>query len=155
MGILATVILLLHPLVACMALRWMWLQYGWKKKSKEMKGEERKSELERHERNGERLLQLAIGTVLLAFFAKGVVALIEDEDIMRALIPKSLHGWTGPFGVSLLWIMARWGRKTRSLRIKKESFHIPKTKHGRAADILVACMFLHAFLGFLYLFTVL
>ena len=76
MGILASAILLLHPLVACTVLVWMWLQYGWKKKSTEMKGEERKNELERHEKNGERLLQLAIGTILLAFIAKGIVAFI-------------------------------------------------------------------------------
>ena len=155
MGILTSAILLLHPIVACLVLWWMWKQYGWKKKSAEMKGEERKNELELHEKNGERLLQLAIGTVLLAFIAKGIVAFIEGGDIVRALIPGSLHGWTGPFGVSLLWVMARWGRRAQKLRLEKVSFHIPKTKHGRAADILITCMFLHAFLGFLYLFTVL
>ena len=155
MGYLVTVILLLHPTLACIVLGWMWVQYGWKRKSRELKGEDRKQQLERHERMGERLLQLAILTVLLAFAANMISAIINGEDVLKSLIPGSLHGWTGPVGVTLLWIMARWGKQARNKRLENESFHVVKTKHGRAADLLIACMFMHAFLGFLYLFTVL
>ena len=62
-----TVILLLHPITAVAILAWMWWQYGWKRKSRELKGESRREEIERHERVGERILQAAILSVLIAF----------------------------------------------------------------------------------------
>ena len=53
----------------------------------------------------------------------------------------------GPIGIIMLWIMARWGRNARRDKLQK-------AKHGRAADLLVALMFFHSFLGFLYIFEV-
>jgi Co/Zn/Cd efflux system component len=140
MEVLRTVILLLHPITAIAILAWMWWQYGWKRKSAELKGMTRREELERHERVGERILQAAILSVLIAFLARWYTGL--------GLIPDSLHGFTGPIGITLLWITARWGRKSR-----KDS--VTKTKHGRAADLLIALMFFHSFLGFLNIFSVL
>ena len=135
-----TLILLLHPITACGILGWMWWQYGWKRKSRELKGEDRRAEVERHEKVGERILQLTICSVLIAFAARWHTGL--------GLMPGSLHGFTGPVGVILLWIIARWGRKSR-----KDS--VSRQKHGRGADLLIALMFFHSFLGFLYLFSVL
>ena len=140
MEVLRTVILLLHPITAIAILAWMWWQYGWKRKSTELKGMTRREELERHERVGELILQAAILSVLIAFLARWYTGL--------GLIPGSLHGFTGPIGITLLWITARWGRKSR-----KDS--VTKTKHGRAADLLIALMFFHSFLGFLNIFSVL
>ena len=140
MEVLRTVILLLHPITAIAILAWMWWQYGWKRKSIELKGMTRREELERHEKVGERILQAAILSVLIAFLARWYTGL--------GLIPGSLHGFTGPIGITLLWITARWGRKSR-----KDS--VTKTKHGRAADLLIALMFFHSFLGFLNIFSVL
>jgi Co/Zn/Cd efflux system component len=140
MEVLRTVILLLHPITAIAILAWMWWQYGWKRKSAELKGMTRREELERHERVGERILQAAILSVLIAFLARWYTGL--------GLIPDSLHGFTGPIGITLLWITARWGRKSR-----KDS--VTKTKHGRAADLLIALMFFHSFLGFLNVFSIL
>ena len=79
MGTADTVILLLHPITAAAILGWMWWQYGWKKKSRELKGVSRQEELERHEKVGERILQAAIISVFIAFFARyytglGIVA---------------------------------------------------------------------------------
>jgi len=140
MEVLRTVILLLHPITAIAILAWMWWQYGWKRKSAELKGMSRREELERHERVGERILQAAILSVLIAFLARWYTGL--------GLMPGSLHGFTGPLGITLLWITARWGRKSRKDRLEK-------TKHGRAADLLIALMFFHSFLGFLNIFSVL
>lgn len=118
----------------------MWWQYGWKRKSVELKGMSRREELERHERVGERILQAAILSVLIAFLARWYTGL--------GLIPGSLHGFTGPLGITLLWITARWGRKSRKDRVEKK-------RHGRAADLLIALMFFHSFLGFINIFSVL
>lgn len=140
MDVLRTVILLLHPITAVAILAWMWWQYGWKRKSRELKGETRREALERHEKVGERILQAAILTVFIAFFARWYTGL--------GLIPDSLHGFTGPIGITLLWITARWGRFSRKDKMAKR-------KHGRAADLLIALMILHSFLGFLNIFNVL
>jgi len=140
MEVLQAVILLLHPITAIAILAWMWWQYGWKRKSVELKGMSRREELERHERVGERILQAAILSVLIAFLARWYTGL--------GLIPGSLHGFTGPLGITLLWITARWGRKSRKDRVEKK-------RHGRAADLLIALMFFHSFLGFINIFSVL
>ena len=140
MDVLRTVILLLPPITAVAILAWMWWQYGWKRKSRELKGETRREALERHEKVGERILQAAILTVFIAFFARWYTGL--------GLIPDSLHGFTGPIGIILLWITARWGRISRKDKMAKR-------KHGRAADLLIALMIFHSFLGFLNIFNVL
>lgn len=140
MAAVNTIILLLHPITAAAILGWIWWQYGWKRKSRELKGVSRQEELERHEKVGERILQAAILSVLIAFFARYYTGL--------GLLPGSLHGFTGPIGITLLWIMARWGRKSRRDKLQR-------AKHGRAADLLIALMVFHSFLGFLYIFDVL
>ena len=139
MGAADTIILLLHPITAVAILSWMWWQYGWKKKSRELKGTSRQEELERHEKVGERILQAAILSVFVAFFARYYTGL--------GLMPGSLHGFTGPLGIILLWVMARWGRNSRKDKLQK-------AKHGRAADLLITLMVFHSFLGFLYIFEV-
>ncbi len=139
MGVANTIILLLHPITASLIIAYIWWQYGWKEKSRTLKGKERMENLERHEKTGERILILASISVLIAFLARYYTGL--------GLIPQSLHGFTGPIGIILLWVMTRWGKKSRKDKIAK-------TKHGRAADLLVILMFLHSFLGFLYIFEV-
>ena len=140
MEALDTFILLLPPIIAVAILASMWWQYGWKRKSRELKGETRRQEIERHEKVGERILIAAIVCVMIAFMARWYTGL--------GLMPGSLHGFTGPLGITLLWITARWGRKSRKDRISRK-------KHGRAADLLIALVVLHSFLGFLYIFEVL
>ena len=55
MDLALVLILLLHPLAALLVIREFILQRDWRKKSSELKGEERASELRRHEIRGERL----------------------------------------------------------------------------------------------------
>jgi hypothetical protein len=47
------------------------------------------------------------------------------------------------------------GKETKVAREQGESFSNLKTKHGRMADLVIALVFIHAFLGFLYIFDVL
>ena len=139
MGAIDTVILLLHPISASLLIAWMWWQYGWKTKSRTLKGEDRKIELDKHEKVGDKIMLYATISVMVAFFARWYTGL--------GLIPQSLHGFTGLLGIILLWIMTRWGKNSRKDKITR-------TKHGRAADLLVALMIFHSFLGFLYIFEI-
>jgi len=54
----------------------------------------------------------------------------------------------------LLYVMTRFGKQAKAKRLSGESYAIEKTKHGRAADFIMALVFIHAFLGFLYIFSV-
>jgi cytochrome c-type biogenesis protein CcmH/NrfF len=150
-----TIALLIHPMLALILIFWMIKQYGWKKQSRELKGEERLAVREKHERNGEILVWGAITVAIMGFVGRMIAGWVTNRDITSEIMPQSLHGWTGPLGVILLWTMARWGRFARNSRESGESFHVTKSKHSRAADLIVALMAIHAFLGFLYVFSVL
>ena len=154
MDLIRTGILLIHPLMAIALIAWIIRQYGWKRKSRELTGEERIAERDLHERRGEIILWSAIGIALMGFLARIVTGWMDTGDPLSNIMPTSLHGWTGPLAVILLWIMARWGRDARTRREEGEPFGTLKEKHGRAADLIVSLMVIHAFLGFLYIFSV-
>ena len=61
----------------------------------------------------------------------------------------------GPVGFALLFMLARMGRQARDARHEGKKFKHIALRHGRAADLVVVLVFLHAFLGFLYIFAVL
>ncbi len=150
-----TIALLIHPLLALVLIFWIIKQYGWKKQSRELKGEERLAYRQKHERIGEIVVWSAIIVASMGFVGRMIAGWITNGDITSELMPESLHGWTGPIGVIMLWSMARWGRSARDLRDTGESFQVPKSKHSRAADLIISLMAIHAFLGFLYIFSVL
>ncbi|MEC8151906.1 MAG: hypothetical protein VX068_04595, partial [Candidatus Thermoplasmatota archaeon] len=79
MDVITTVALLLHPLLASGLVVWIWWQYAWRKKSYELKGEERAVHLARHERNGERLLWATGGVILVAFAARGFTGWYDGQ----------------------------------------------------------------------------
>jgi hypothetical protein len=155
MDIITTIVLLLHPLLASGLVVWIWWQYAWRKKSYELKGEARAEHLARHERNGERLLWATGGVILVAFTARGFTGWYDGKAVLASLVPQSLHGFMGPVGFGLMVFMTRLGKQTRSQRQAGESFQTTKIKHGRAADLIVYMVFIHAFLGFIYTFDVL
>ena len=74
-------VLLLHPIAALLVIREFILQRDWRKKSLELKGQKRASELRRHEIEGERLFRLVIAVVGLAFLARLVSASLAGEDV--------------------------------------------------------------------------
>ena len=155
MDLVRTIILLLHPALATALLIWIWRQYSWRKQSFELKGDERAMALSKHEKNGDRLIWASAGVILIAFASRAIVALRDDEHLLSSLVPGSLHGYMGPVGFALLYILARMGRKAREARPDGRQFRHIATKHGRAADLIVVLVFIHAFLGFLYIFAIL
>ena len=155
MDMLPFLVLLLHPLLASGLVVWVWWQYAWRKKSYELKGEERARYLERHEINGERLLWATGVVIMVAFLARGFAGWSAGDGVIASLVPQSLHGFMGPVGFGLLVFTTRLGKQARSQRNAGESFAVAKLKHGRAADLIVYLVFIHAFLGFIYTFDVL
>ena len=145
-------ILLLHPIAALLVIREFILQRDWRKKSLELKGQERASELRRHEIEGERLFRLVIAVIGLAFLARLVSASLSGEDLgYDDLMPGHFHGWGGLLGLLLmtyLWIL---GRRASSRKAAGQSFSRTKDLHGRLSDVMIMLIIIHAFLGFLYL----
>ncbi|MEK9730585.1 MAG: hypothetical protein VW230_02365 [Candidatus Poseidoniales archaeon] len=155
MDMFSTVVLLLHPIFAIVLITAMWWQYSWKTRQLQFKGEERTTYVAQHQKIGERLLVSAIMIVLLAFVARAIDAYIHNESMLKSLIPSSLHGFSGPIGLFLLYYMVRFGRRAADLKEKGESFALQKKQHGRASDLVMILVFIHSFLGFLYIFEVL
>ena len=152
MDLALVLILLLHPIAALLVIREFILQRDWRKKGREMKGQERASESRRHEIGGERLFRLVIAVIVLAFLVRLVSASLSGEDVgYDDLMPGHFHGWGGLLGLLLmtyLWIL---GRRASSRKAAGESFARTKDLHGRLSDVMMALIIIHAFLGFLYL----
>ena len=91
----------------------------------------------------------------IAFVGRMIAGFRSEGDIFAEIWPTNLHGFIGPLGLILLLIMVNLGKKTKAKRVAGESYSVEKTKHGRAADFIMALIFIHAFLGFLYIFSVL
>ena len=149
-----TIIMLIHPLLATAFVFWLIRQYGWRKKGMTLKGEARKKALERHQRNGELILWGGIVLALVAFVARAISGFLVEDDWTSDLLPQSIHGFTGPIGLILLWSVVRYGRITANKKQSKDSFAIERTKHGRASDLMMALVMIHAFLGLIYTFQI-
>ena len=152
---LSTALLLVHPFLALLLVMWLVRQHGWRKGGGTLKGEARKEALAEHVRSGERLLLATIGLVMVAILARAAAGDIEEGRITAMLLPTSLHGWTGPLGLWVLWTTVRHGRQALAAMEAKESIAAPRTRHGKAADLMLILVGVHAFLGFLYTFAVL
>ena len=151
MGFLQDMILLAHPIVASLLLYWFYRQYKWKMKRIENPDS---FTLENHVKNGRLLAKLATIVVIIAFAANVYNAHINQQSLLDGLTPNSLHGWTGPLGLVLLWSMVLWGESALKQKQNGESYQHSKSKHSRAADFIITVMAIHAFLRFLYVFVV-
>ena len=89
--------------------------------------------------------------VVVGFLANTLNGLADGESA-TAVVASHLHGWFGILGLILLTILVRKGRLTKAQREAGESFSLERERHGRASDIIVILMVIHAFLGFIYLF---
>ncbi len=155
MDLVRNLALLAHPVLACGLIFWLWRQYSWRKKSTLLKGEQRKAELEQHEKMGSKLVWATFFVIIVAFIGKAIAGWRSNGDIFSEIWPTNLHGFMGPLGFILLLVLAKLGKQTKSARIAGEKFTHLKLKHGRAADFIIVIAVIHAFLGFLYLFSVL
>jgi len=155
LDLVRTSALLAHPILACGLIYWIWWQYSWRKKNVVLKGEKRKEALENHEKMGNRLVWATFVVIMIAFIGKAIAGWRSNGDVFSEIWPTNLHGYMGPLGFILLVVLARMGKKTRDARISGKKFSHMKLKHGRAADFIVIIAIIHAFLGFLYIFSVL
>lgn len=154
MEVVATAIILLHPLSA-LAVIWLFInQRKWRQKSTILKGSERQKELKNHEKNGNKLFFYVIGVISLAFLSKiFYFQIINGEVGISDLIPNHFHGWAGLLGLGLMTYLRHLGLRARKNRLEKKPFAKISNLHGRLSDIMIYLIMIHAFLGFLYLFT--
>ena len=149
-----TIIMLIHPILAAAFVFWLVRQYGWRKKGMALRGDERQKALARHQRHGEILLWSGICLALIAFAARAISGLILNDDWTSDLLPQNIHGFSGPIGLVLLWLVVRYGRTTAIRKEENEPFAVERTKHGRASDLMMALVMIHSFLGLIYTFQV-
>jgi protein-S-isoprenylcysteine O-methyltransferase Ste14 len=150
---LGILILVAHPVAALFVIALMVHQYRYRKRRKEMRGQEAKDERVAHEEAGEKAYILVISVVALGL-AINFGTDFKEQGLI-AVLPSHVHGWFGIMGLILMTILVRKGRLAKAQREAGDSFALEVQRHGRAADIIVILMAVHAFLGFLYLFQLL
>jgi len=150
----ATAIILLHPLAALTVI-WSFLnQRKWRQLSTQLKGSDRQRAVENHEKSGNKLFFKVVGVISLAFISKAIYfRIINGEIILSNLTPNHFHGWVGILGLLFMIYLRKLGIQSSKNRERGLSFAKVSNLHGRVSDIMVYLIMIHAFLGFLYLFT--
>ena len=148
-------VVLAHPIAALLLIWAFYRQRGWRKDSMSLSGAERRSAVDKHETTGYLIAIATIGIVALAFASNVARGIIDNDDPTSLLLPGHFHGWSGIIGVSLMFFLWSLGRKTKNERTSGESFARTKEMHGTLSDIMAIILAIHAFLGFLYLLTIL
>lgn len=154
------VIILLHPLIALAVIAWMVKQHQWRERGKLLKGDDRVVAVSKHERLGERLYKLSWLVVITGFVGNALHQSrnLDGVGFFQALLPPSagaLHAAGGVLGLGLVTMLWYKGRKVKSLREQGVSSAREKLQHGRASDVIIALIVIHAFLGFLWLMQLL
>lgn len=145
-------ILLIHPIAALLVIREFNRQRKWRALSTILKGEERTTELQNHERAGDLMLRYVILVIGIGFLSHFVVAIVEGESIrLDLLIPGHFHGWGGFLGLALTYYLWNLGKKTSRAKELGNKFTMTKNLHGKVSDVIMILITIHAFLGFLYL----
>lgn len=154
MDVVEAVILLLHPLFSLIVIYWMYKQYSHRKSRRELRGQQAKDSRDYHERVGETLYRSALAVIAIGFFVNFSVGWIGGEGY-QSMFPSALHGWFGVVGIAVLTITVRKGRLVKKQRESGQKFALELQRHGRASDVMMVLIILHAFLGFIYLFQLL
>ena len=137
-------ILMIHPILA-LALIWAFMkQRSWRRERGGLRGDERTSALNEHEKSGNRIM------AYLIFIISGQ----SNEQALKQLIPNHYHGWAGILALALMGSLWYLGRKTSSLRREGENIAKTRDLHGRLGDVMAVLVIIHAFLGFLYLLQI-
>ena len=150
-----TIIILVHPLAA---LSLIWLFYGqrrWRHDTRRLEKDGLRASVERHESMGDRITLATLCIVALAFGSNAIRGLIDANDATSYLLPGHFHGWTGLMGLMMMLVLWRLGRKTRNAKTAGESFARERELHGKFSELMAVLAVIHAFLGFLYLLTIL
>ena len=149
-----TVLVLVHPILAIGLLFFMWEQYRWRSKRRLLSGEELLEARDSHERLGRRILPLACGIVAIGYLTN-MVTMRGLHPWWRYALPFHVHGAFGTMGLGLLCVVHIYGLRIVQKRENGESFHLSRTRHGRAADVVIFLAIVHAFLGAIYLIGIL
>ena len=152
MGIIELGIILVHPILALILLWWMFQQLSWKKKGTTLRGKEREESLEVHERVGTRLLPALLIVVICAFLSNIWRGINEGLGWDEYFFPSNLHSATGIIGTILFFVTWRLGREIVEKRQANESWQHTKSKHRRAAELIIILGCIHAFIGFILIF---
>ena len=154
MNVVEVVILLLHPLFSLIVIYWMYKQYGHRKNRRELRGQQAIDARESHEQVGEKLFRSALAVIAIGFIVNFSFGWIDGEGYL-SLFPSALHGWFGVVGIVVLTITVRKGRLVKKQRESEQKYALELQRHGRASDVMMVLILLHAFLGFIYLFQLL
>ena len=157
MDFIRVAILMIHPILA-LALIWAFMkQRSWRREKEGLRGDERISAVNEHEKSGNRIMVYLILVISVAFIAQIVEAILtgqSNQEALKQLIPDNYHGWAGILALALMGSLWYLGRKTSSLRRKGESIVKTRDLHGRLGDVMALLVIIHAFLGFLYLLQI-
>ena len=103
-------ILMIHPILA-LALIWAFMkQRSWRREKEGLRGDERISAVNEHEKSGNRIMVYLILVISVAFIAQIVEAILtgqSNQEALKQLIPNNYHGWAGILALALmgsLWL---------------------------------------------------
>lgn len=150
----STLLHLVHPILATGLLFLMWKQYQWRSKRRLLTGEELLEARNSHELSGRRILPLACGIVAIGYVTN-MITMRGEYPWWRYALPFHVHGAFGTMGIGFLCAVHIYGLRTVQKRESGESFHLTRTRHGRAADVVIFLAIIHGFLGVIYLIGIL
>ena len=153
-SMLQTVIIFIHPLLAIGILYWMYKQYQYRSKRLELRGMAAKKYRDKHEKSGVLIYRSVLVVVTIGFITNSSIGFAGGEGYY-SLFPSSLHGWFGIMGIILLTIIVNTGKTVKAHRESRKPFGLELQRHGRASDLVMILLVLHAFIGFIYLFQLL
>jgi|TARA_B100000959_G_scaffold278137_1_gene335944 hypothetical protein len=148
-------IILAHPFAALFLIWSFFVQRKWKEKSSTLSGNDRKASIAEHETMGDRIAMATIGIVFLGYVSNVARGWVDHNDPTELLLPGHFHGWVGTIGLALMFVLWKLGRNTMEARDAGDKFARTKEIHGKVSDLVALLVGIHAFLGFLYLLTIL
>ncbi len=154
MEALATIVILLHPIAALAIIREFVKQKKWRQERLNLTHHEVEEAISRHKKKGNKILLYVILVILLAFVSKAIYFQINNGEVKFSdLVPNHFHGWAGIVGLFLMLYLRRLGMQASENRHSLGHYEEISKRHGKVSDLLLYLVVIHAFLGFLYLFT--
>ncbi|MBC8437743.1 MAG: hypothetical protein H8D82_00560 [Euryarchaeota archaeon] len=154
MEVQTAIVLAAHPFLAVFVIYSIYTQYGHKKRRRELRGEVAMNAVKVHQKKGVIIYRLAVGVTLIGITVNTLLGVQNNEGIL-SILPSTPHGVFGLIGIILLTYTVKRGKDIQTAREKKMSSAQVLKQHGRASDILMLLIAIHAFLGFIYLFQIL